>query len=151
MKDAIKARLMKRAEPIPFSGCIIWTGDADKNGYGWITIGGKKQYTHRVSHWVFKGQPNYFVCHTCDVPSCINPDHLYDGTNSQNMQDRSRRGRALMATGERHGKSRFTQSQIESMREMKAQGKTLREIADAFGTKSTGHICNIVNNKLWRS
>lgn len=143
-------RLMEKVEPIPFSGCLIWTGSTDRDGYGLLSIDGKQRFAHRLSYSVAKGDPKNFVCHSCDVPSCINPHHLYDGTNSDNMQDRSRRGRAKMATGERHGNSVLTWDQVRQMRAMRVSGMSLKQIADAFEMKNTGHISNIVNHKIWR-
>lgn len=150
MKEAIAQRLMENSELIPFSGCRVWTGCVDKDGYGRIRLNGKRCSAHRLSYMVFKGEPKNFVCHTCDVPSCINPDHLYDGTNSQNMQDRTRRGRAAMATGERHGHAKLIWDQVRAMRKMRESGKSLRKIAKAFDMTNTGHISNIVRYKIWK-
>lgn len=151
MAKPVAERLAAKAHPIPFSGCLIWTGEVDKDGYGYIRVDGKKQFTHRVAYSLAKGEPKNFVCHTCDVPSCINPDHLYDGTNSQNMRDRADRGRANAATGERHGCSVFTEEQIHQIREMRADGKSLTHIAKAFGAKTHWHISLIVRRKLWKN
>ena len=134
----------------PFSGCLIWTGEVDKDGYGYIRVDGKKKFTHRVAYSLAKGEPKNFVCHTCDTPGCINPDHLYDGTNAQNMQDRSARGRARMAVGEKHGCSKYTEQQIKQMRDMRDAGASLSQIAAAFGKKDTGYISLIVRRKLWK-
>lgn len=148
----IRERLEAKIQRIPFSGCMIWMGHCDKNGYGLIAVNGKKsQGAHRVSYTEAYGAPKNFVCHTCDVPSCINPEHLYDGTNSDNMQDRSRRGRANKAKGALHGKSKYTEEDVKCMREMRLSGKTLRQIADAYGAKSTGNIWHIVSGKTWRT
>ena len=147
----IRERLEAKIQRIPFSGCMIWMGHCDKNGYGLIAVNGKKsQGAHRVSYTEAYGAPKNFVCHTCDVPSCINPDHLYDGDNSQNMRDRSARGRAKMALGERHGCSKYTEAQVKQMREMRAAGATLSQIATAFGKTDTGYISLVVRRKLWK-
>lgn len=149
MKSVLE-RLHDKAHPIPFSGCLIWAGNCDRDGYGFINVDGKRRLTHRVAYTLAFGPPKNFVCHTCDIPSCINPLHLYDGTNSQNMQDRSRRGRANIATGERHGNHMLTYGQVKEMRAMRQRGSSLKQIADAFGVKTTGHVDLIVKNKLWR-
>lgn len=151
MAKPLLDRLMSKAHAIPFSGCLIWTGDCDKDGYGVISNQGKRIATHRAAYALFKGPPEKFVCHTCDVPACINPDHLYDGTNSDNMRDRSRRGRANLAKGERHGRSRFTQADVQTMRDMRSSGKTLCQIAKIFDVKSLGHISDIVNFRKWKA
>ena len=150
MAKPVAERLAAKAHPIPFSGCLTWTGDVDKDGYGYIRVDGKKKFTHRVAYSLAKGEPKNFVCHTCDTPGCINPDHLYDGDNSQNMQDRSARGRARMAVGEKHGCSKYTEQQIKQMRDMRDAGASLSQIAAAFGKKDTGYISLIVRRKLWK-
>ena len=78
------------------TGCWNWTGSKNGiNGYGRITVEGKSYCAHRVSYELFVGIiPNgYNVCHKCDNPVCINPDHLFVGTRSDNMQDASNKGR----------------------------------------------------------
>ena len=151
MQKTLLERLENKAHPIPFSGCLLWAGDCDKHGYGRIRVAGKQYSTHRLAYTLAKGPPKHFVCHTCDTPACINPDHLYDGTNSQNMRDRADRGRANAATGERHGCSVFTEEQIHQIREMRADGKSLTHIAKAFGAKTHWHISLIVRRKLWKN
>ena len=150
MKRTLLERLENKAHPVPFSGCLLWVGDCDKHGYGRIKVGGKRYSTHRLAYMLAKGQPKHFVCHTCDTPACINPNHLYDGTNAQNMRDRADRGRANAAKGERHGSSVFTAEQIHQIRKMRADGKSLTHIAKAFGAKTHWHISLIVRRKLWK-
>lgn len=92
----LKEKLEYRSIPEPNTGCILWTGCSDKDGYGIIGI--KKNYfrAHRVSYSLSYGEiPNgLFVCHKCDTPSCINPNHLYLGTNSDNQKDVVKRKRS---------------------------------------------------------
>ena len=82
------------------NGCWEWTGLVHK-GYGRIKIGGessdkrKMVLVHRVMFELFKGDipNNYLICHTCDNRKCVNPDHLFCGTSSDNMQDCINKGR----------------------------------------------------------
>jgi hypothetical protein len=77
-------------------GCWIWTGAAHERGYGRIRWRGRIRSTHRVAFEVFyKEVPpdDKLVLHTCDEARCINPDHLYLGTQRDNMQDRIARNR----------------------------------------------------------
>lgn len=85
-----------RTMTIPESGCWLWTGGANDMGYGSLGIGGKKLYAHRASYEWFHGAipKGMEVCHKCDVPLCVNPDHLFLGTHKENMSDSARKGRA---------------------------------------------------------
>lgn len=76
------------------SGCWIWTGAVNKDGYGVIQHNYKLYYAHRLSRLIAGDDiDGKTVCHTCDTPSCVNPDHLYCGTPADNVADMVRRGR----------------------------------------------------------
>lgn len=71
------------------AGCWLWTGAKAKAGYGKFGIGRKVYIASRFSYELFKGpiEEGKFICHSCDVPMCVNPDHLWQGTNSENQID----------------------------------------------------------------
>jgi len=75
--------------------CWIWIGGVNRYGYGKVMKGNMTTVASRLSYTVFKGdiKEGMFVCHTCDTPSCINPDHLWLGTHQDNMDDMVRKNR----------------------------------------------------------
>lgn len=89
--------------PEPNSGCHLWIAGLSPDGYGKFNVSGKTLRAHRYALVRKLGRPvqdGHHACHTCDVPICVNEDHLFEGTNSDNMKDmvakgRNRGGRAI--------------------------------------------------------
>ena len=78
------------------NGCWIFDGSIRKDGYGHVRFTGKRYLAHRLYWIIFRGyifDKNLHVLHKCDVRSCVNPDHLFLGTHTENMQDMMRKGR----------------------------------------------------------
>ena len=94
----IKTHFEEQVEPITESGCWIWTGSLNKEGgYGTMRFKGERYLAHREAYKFFKGPipKNMNVCHTCDIPSCVNPDHLFIGTQKDNVRDCISKGRHM--------------------------------------------------------
>jgi len=117
------------------TGCWLWLGAAHTSGYGRIGRGGAQggmAYAHRVSWEMHHGETvpeGKYVAHTCDVKTCVNPQHLFLSTgNDENMADASDKDR--IAHGERSGLCKFSDDQIEEARRLGAQGEKQQKIAD---------------------
>ena len=117
-----------------------------KNGYGLFKTPYKNQLAHRASYRLFNGElDTRDVMHKCDVPNCVNPEHLSLGTRLENMQDAKRKGR--MRVGERHGRSKLTNDQVELIRK---SNKLQRELAVEFGI-TQGHVSCLKNGTKWQN
>jgi hypothetical protein len=132
------------------NNCWEWQGCVDNDGYGRIQINKVRWKTHRLSYHIHKGNipSNLVVCHSCDNPKCVNPDHLWLGTQIQNTQDRDQKGRHRISPslGESNGSSRFTNEQIEFIRTSSLSG---RELSRQFNV-SDNAIYNIRLRKTWK-
>lgn len=86
-------RFNKYTIPIPFSGCLLWIGNG--NRYGKLKVNKKYISAHRLAYILFRGTipKDMFVLHMCDVEGCVNPNHLYLGTQKENQIDRYQRSK----------------------------------------------------------
>ena len=92
-------QFIRKVESLPFTpkGCQEWTGYIESTGYGRVRVQGERWSTHRLSYFVFRNSEwdeKLFVCHHCDNPKCVNPNHLFLGTHDDNMKDMKAKGRA---------------------------------------------------------
>jgi hypothetical protein len=133
------------------SGCHIWTGGVNDFGYGLIRHGNRHKRAHRVAWERANGAipAGKIILHICDVPCCVNPNHLRLGTQDDNMKDMGRKGRARGgAKGERQGSAKLTADDVRAIRSL--AGLIPRaEIAARFNTdiSNIGLICR---RKAWR-
>lgn len=133
------------------SYCWIWQGYCTPKGYGTTQIKGKNKLVHRVSYQEFIGPipkdlPN--ICHQCDTPPCCNPEHLFPGTNQDNMKDRDNKNR--QAKGSQQGLSKLTDNNIIQICSKYASGNyTQTELAEEYNISQT-QIGQIVRGKHWK-
>lgn len=97
-KEELEDRIPRFNElytPITESGCWIWIGATDAKGYGLFTVHQRSMRAHRFSFEIHNGEipEGFHVCHSCDIPSCVNPSHLWLGTALENNRDIHNKGR----------------------------------------------------------
>ncbi len=129
-------------------GCWLWTAYCSPRGYGTFRRAGKNRLAHRVAWELIHGHilKGLLVCHHCDNPPCVNPAHLFLGTNTDNTQDSIRKGRK--AIGEANS-NRFTEEDILNIRRLYAQGGISQTaLANTYNT-SQQYISHIVNRHFW--
>jgi hypothetical protein len=162
--------------PEPNSGCWLWTGTVRHDGYGIARFfrNGKRTYAraHRLSYAVHVGPvpDNLHVCHKCDVPACVNPMHLFLGTDADNNEDCRQKGRSaylreeikkrqaeiarsispeMKVRGETSGMAVLTDPGVMNIKRSYADGERISDIARRHGCGWTT-VYNVVSGRTWR-
>lgn len=154
---AIMKRIFRYAKLQP-NGCIEWQGYKSETGYGRMTVNKVPMRVHRLS-WCFangKEAGNLLVCHKCDNPSCVNPEHLFLGTHLENMRDCIAKNRLRRCTGHTRNrgalnpKAVLTENDVRRIRAIYADGTiSIQAISDMYAVHRTT-ISDIVNNVTWK-
>jgi hypothetical protein len=149
LSERFWAKVDRSAGP---DGCWEWTAGRLPNGYGKIWVDGISDGAHRVS-WALAHGPirdGLFVLHTCDNRPCVNPAHLYLGTQSDNIRDMDRRGRRPDQAGDRNPAAKLTWHDVGAIRRAWATGRhTQQHLAELWGI-SQPRISRIVSGQGWR-
>ena len=140
------------------STCWVWTRGKIAFGYGRVRFGtgkGLLYLAHRVSYTLTYGPipRDLYVCHRCDNPPCVNPEHMFLGTARDNALDSVSKGRFNGWGGAKKGSSqpyaKLTEDDVRQIRVLRSHGLTYREIAKRFGV-SISAIVNIIRGTTWR-
>lgn len=138
------------------SGCWIWKGGQTKQGYGKLKPNTNLAVwpVHRYSWAVFNGPipKGLHVCHNCpggDNPLCCNPDHLFVGTQRDNVHDCMNKGRRVTPRGSQNGQSKLKEADVLLIRKRVANGDMQSEIAFDFGV-SNGAVSCAIHRKTWK-
>jgi len=136
--------------------CWEWMASKDRKGYGELNVEGKTTKAHRISFSLILEDPkDKQVCHTCDNPSCVNPNHLFLGTNEDNHKDKVAKGRQARGPGhglsaEKHPNSKLSNQQVKEIRQKLLNGISGVSLAKEYSvTKTT--ITYIKKNKTYRN
>lgn len=147
--------------------CWEWHGERTARGYGVFYIGGQRRSAHRLSYEWAHGRIPYgiMVCHRCDNPPCVRPEHFFLGTQLDNMRDAKAKGRTAsgdrhyshlephrVLRGERKGTAKLTDAQVEELRRLyqpDVRGSQI-QLARQFGV-SPAQVCRILKGRQRRS
>jgi hypothetical protein len=164
MKSTPETRFLRLVNKT--STCWLWKGTKSPSGYGCFSFNVKRVRAHRWSYEHFIGPipAEMVVCHSCDVRNCVNPEHLWIGTRTDNHRDMCRkrrhaghvRGRGSKSIdelknyrrGSNHGRSRITEDDVLAIRDKLEKGSTLTSLAKSYGIHITS-IFLIKHRKTW--
>ena len=112
--------------------CWLWKLKPSSDGYGKMTIKGRTVRAHRLAYELFIGHASdgLVVCHTCDVPLCVNPSHLFLGTQRDNWHDMLRKGRGVFRRGEERAEHILTEKDVMHIR---ASADSDADLAEKLG------------------
>jgi hypothetical protein len=157
----LREYIFNKSTPEPNTGCWIWPW-LSNDGYGLDMSTGETKRAHRLSYEVFKGEipKNMWVLHKCDTPSCVNPDHLFIGTPSDNSKDMQNKKRSAMCRypdkyikkGMNHKDAILTDDAVRYIRKEYRPYNRLKSCA-ALGKKfgvSEKSIHQVISMKTWK-
>jgi hypothetical protein len=138
-------------------GCWLWTGAVLKDGYGTVMVLGRSYRTHRLSAALAFGvvPANTLVCHHCDVRACVRPEHLFLGSNADNMRDAIAKGRLNLRDerrhvfGSRHGFAKLNEAKVLEARTRRALGEKIASIARSYGV-AVSTMKDALSGRKWK-
>jgi hypothetical protein len=124
------------------SGCIEWVGGKMTDGRGRIKLKGKLYLISRIAYFIFNSvdPKEWQVCHTCDNPPCVNPEHLFLGTAADNMKDKALKMR---------GATKLTPDLVIEIRQLRTEGYSYGKLSQKFGVQKSA-LWKIANNQDWK-
>lgn len=140
----------------PNCGCWLWEAGAFSNGYGAFHLDRKVVGAHRFSYRLYVGSipDGMLVCHSCDIPQCVNPDHLWLGSHADNTADMMAKGRGALGlirervgsqTGEKHPRVKLTENEVLAIID---DGRLQADIANEYGITQS-HVSRLKNGNRW--
>ena len=146
--------------------CWLWIAGKTRSGYVSFRASNRALFAHRISWVLVHGRipSGMCVCHMCDIPACVNPEHLFLGTHAENMRDAANKNRFPKGEqhhahrspevmrpplGERNGNAKLRDEWIPFIRKRLAEGESQRSIAADYGV-SHGMIGRISRGTAWR-
>lgn len=137
----------------PFLGCWTWLSCTNQNGYGVYSVKGQALLAHRLAWTYLRGSIPDKACvlHRCDNPRCVNPAHLFLGTQADNVHDMDAKSRRRWRApyGEAHPNAKLTIAKVRHIHSMRASGIAQQDIANAVGvTQCT--VSSVLRGATWK-
>ncbi len=148
-----KKSFENKIELIPFTDCWIWMGSVNKKGYGRLKADGKMQYAHRFSYSIYVGEiPKYMlVCHNCDNPPCVNPNHLFLGSDIDNVNDMIKKRRDRKAIGRNVWTTKLTKKQVLKIKQKYIPYKySTYKLAKEYNVSQSTISDIVIRNASWK-
>ena len=144
-------RFYEKVMMIPFHECWEWAGSQNGDGYGLFWWNKKVEKAHRASYKINIGTipDGMHVLHTCDNPSCVNPDHLFIGTNTDNVNDKVKKGRQVFLRGSKNGNSKINEEQAGRIKQLLKQMPP-KEVSKLMPNVTIDIIWDISRGRTWR-
>lgn len=131
--------------------CWLWLASTNREGYGYFYFNYAMFKAHRVSWIIAYGDiaPGMLILHRCDNPSCVNPSHLFSGTNQDNTNDKKAKGREHHPVGAKNPNCKLTEADVLKIREVYGEGFTTQAELSRRYKISVTHVRFILNRKSW--
>lgn len=139
--------------PEPNSGCWLWLGSVHgrpNHKYGYMKYKGRYQVATRISLDLYRGgiAANLQANHKCHNTYCVNPDHIYSGTQTDNMEDRRKAGRHVKFVGSKHPRSKLDEAKVVDIKKALANGQSAYSLGKLYGVAKI-QILRIKNGDTW--
>jgi hypothetical protein len=150
--NKIKLRFLMKTKFNLKTDCWEWKASTHKSGYGHFWMNNKLHRAHRASYIIYKGNipKNLLILHKCDVKKCVNPEHLFLGTNKDNTNDMFKKGRQRFLKGTEYNGHKLNAKKVRNIRTLYKNGEyTQRELAKIYNV-SQRLILNVIKNRAWK-
>jgi hypothetical protein len=152
---SLRASFEAKYEVCERTGCWNWRAGVNNSGYGMMAPTEWGTLAHRISYGLHvgpipkgKGPHGTCVCHRCDNRLCVNPEHLFLGSNADNIADRDKKGRQVTLRGAKNVNAKLTDADVIEIRAMFESGAMLREVSERFSI-SKANASDIKRGRIW--